>query len=463
LTSILNKEKILEQARLFIEEGKYDKAIREYEKILIADPSDMRVRLRVAELYAKRKQISDAIRVYGEVATAYTKEGFYLKAVTVYKNILKLNPSLIDVNEKLADLYEKMGLKDDAVRQYNMYAGALEHKGEMERVIEIRKKVVDLIPEDGSARIKLAELYQREGMNEEAIDQYEEYAHKLEQKGKDEAGLIEMYEKVLSYRSDREDMLRSLIRIYYRKGDKKKALKWLEFAKSLTTVDTELLGMQAEIYSSLNQAETARTKYLTLSDLYRENGDIDNVVDALAKIVMLIPGEQERVEKRAKDIGIEALEKFRKKLAAYQKEEEERIKREEEAEVSGEEVTAKAKKPVVEEEKKEEEEKEEEKPIVIPVAKRKEKKPVKKSTLKQAKAAYDLGMYYKKLGLDVEAKKELAKALKIYEGLEKPSSDIVVRISEIRVMVGPEKKKPAKKPEKKPEKKSEKKRKVSFV
>ena len=112
--SILNKEKILELARLFIEEGKYDKAIKEYEKILIADPADMRVKLRIAELYAKRKQIADAIRVYREVAKAYTHEGFYLKAVTVYKNVLKLNPSLIEVNEKLAELYEKMGLVGDA-------------------------------------------------------------------------------------------------------------------------------------------------------------------------------------------------------------------------------------------------------------------------------------------------------------------------------------------------------------
>ena len=48
--NILNKEKILEQARIFIDEGRFDKAIREYEMILLADPADLRVKLKVAEL-----------------------------------------------------------------------------------------------------------------------------------------------------------------------------------------------------------------------------------------------------------------------------------------------------------------------------------------------------------------------------------------------------------------------------
>lgn len=446
MASILNKEKILEQARLFIEEGKYDKAIREYEKILIADPSDMRVRLRIAELYAKRKQITDAIRVYREVATAYTKEGFYLKAVTVYKNVLKLNPSLIEVNAKLAELYEKMGLREDAARQYNLYAAALEHKGEINKVIEIRKKIVDLMPQDGRARVRLAELYQREGMNEEAIDQYEEYARRLEEEGKDEATLIEMYEKVLSYRSGREDMLRALVRIYYSKGEKKKALRWLEYAKTLTLVDTELLGMQAEIYASLNQVETARTKYLTLSDLYRERGDIDAALDALVKIAMLIPSEQERMERRAAELGVGAREKLRTAVEKYRCEEEERIRKEEEEEAFAEEVTAKAEKPL--EEKVEEKAEERwERAAVIPVKRREVRKPrvpSKKEKMRQAKAAYDLGKYYKEIGLNGEAKKELTKAFELYSEFEEESTEAAIRISEIRLLIGVKKPAPKK-------------------
>src|SRR3989338_3355868 len=110
---ILNKDKILDSAQQLVTQGKIDKAIREYEKILALDPKDMRVKLRIAELFVKRRQILQAIKIYQEVADSYTHDGFYLKAVTILKNILRLNPSLMEVNQNLADLYDKMGLNQD--------------------------------------------------------------------------------------------------------------------------------------------------------------------------------------------------------------------------------------------------------------------------------------------------------------------------------------------------------------
>ncbi len=453
--SILNREKILEQARLFVEEGKYDKAIKEYEKILLADPSDMRVKLRVAELHVKRKQVGDAIRVYRDVAAAYTGEGFYLKAVTVYKNILRLNPSMIEINEQLAELYEKMGLISDAVRQYDIFASALEHKGDIRRLMDIRKKIVELAPDDGSARVKLAELFQRQGRGEEAIDQYEEYARRLKEKGGDESRLVEIYEKILSHRTGREEMLRGLVRIYYQKGEIKKALKWLEYAKTLTPIDPELLNMQAEIYARLNQVETARSKYLNLSELHREHGDIDEAVKALARIAILIPGEEERVEKRAQEIGPDALPVFREFVAKLRAEEKKKAE---------EEITEVA-----------EEAKEEKPPEVAPPSAPLKGKPKEAEwektvivaqqadprKVKEAKSAYDLALLYRKIGLEDESKKELEKAARLYEDLARFSAEATARHAEILVMLGrkaPRVKKPQKKPAPKP-----KKRKISFV
>lgn len=454
--SILNKEKILEQARLFIQEGRYDKAIKEYEKIAIADPEDMRVKLRIAELHVKRKQVGEAIKVYGEVASQYSHDGFYLKAVTVYKNILRLNPSLIEVNENLAQLYEKMGLLQDAIRQYEIFASAIEHKGEFKRLLEIRKKIVELKPDDGDARVRLAEMYQREGRGEEALDQYEEYARRLESQGGDESRLIEMYEKVLSHRGDREDMLRSLIRIYYRKGEIKKALKWLEFAKVLTSVDTELLGMQAEIYSRLNQMETARSKYLTLSDLHHEKGNVEGMVDALARIAALIPSEEERVQKRLEDIEPSAVKKLKSRLEEL-KEEQRVVEEEGEAEeaIPKQAERPKEKKP----ETKPEPEKDWDKTVIVPV---KPSVPAPEK-LRLAKSAYELALYYKQIGLKEEAAKELAKAEQLYSELAPSSPDATKRLAEIYQMMG---KKPPPPKQKKPKAKEsggKKKRKVSFV
>ncbi|MDP2599212.1 MAG: tetratricopeptide repeat protein, partial [Deltaproteobacteria bacterium] len=137
--TVLNKDKILDAAKDFIAQGKFDKAIREYEKLLAADPKDMRVKLRIAELFAKRRQVPEAIKAYREVAAHYAHEGFYLKAVTVYKNIIRLNPSLMDINLALAELYEKMGLNQDAVHQYEILASTYEQKNQFQDVLKMRE------------------------------------------------------------------------------------------------------------------------------------------------------------------------------------------------------------------------------------------------------------------------------------------------------------------------------------
>ena len=483
--SILNKEKILEQARIFVEEGKYDRAIKEYEKILLADKSDMRVKLRIAELYVKRKQVNDAIRVYREVASVYSSEGFYLKAVTVNKNILRLNPSMIEINEQLAFLYEKMGLIDDAVRQYDIFASAIENKGEINKLLEVRKKIVDLKPDDGDARVKLAEIYQREGRGEEALDQYEEFAKRLEKSGGDENRLIEMYEKILSHRENKGNMLRALVRIYYRRNETKKALKWLEFAKSIVAVDTELIGMQAEIYYKLNQIETARTKFLALSDLYKDGGDVKRAVETLARIAVLIPSEEDRVEKRVADIDPSAVSLFKSVLEQFRMQQmEEGLEGEEEtARAEGGpkkpervEKVAAAKPPVVKDEKPPVSPKAEIKPAARPEAKPSiktsaksppEKEPdwdktiiipvnIQKPTTKQvqepaapkapdvsidellrkAKSVYNLAHYYKQIGLEKEAAEEIKKADEIYRAISAHFPEAAPKLDEIRGKLG---------------------------
>ena len=470
MTTILNKEKILEQARIYVDEGKFDKAISEYEKILIADPSDLRVKLRVAELYTKRKQIADAIRIYREVANAYSAEGFYLKAVTVLKNILRLNPTLLDVNQMLADLYERMGLTQDAIRQYNILATTFDQKGDGEKALEIRKKIVDLDSSSETARIKLAEIYQRQGLEDQAVDQYEGLSQLYEEQGNKESKLAEMYEKILAHRENME-MLRELCRIYDALGEKKKALKWIEKSKEATANDPELLAMQARIYASLNQIETARSKYLNLADLERNAGHAAEALKAYAEILLLIPGEDEKIYKKAEDLGENVIEELKAIVAKRKKElelvealQEEEKKREEERKKEGKQPTEPSKRKEAEKEQLEEAKKPEE-PKKIPVTPPKAapqaapsppkgpqpkphqeevrvepaSPPVAKEVMeKEADVAYQLGQAYWRINLLDESKMELEKAARLYSEIlkyDKGDAKAHQRFEEIEILL----------------------------
>lgn len=427
---IINKEKILEHAKKLVSEGRLDRAIVEYQHLLQLDPDDLRIKIKIAELHVKRKQISEAIRMYKDVAAGYADGGFYLKAVTVYKSILRLNPSLIDVNIALSELYEKMGLVQDALYQYQIVASAMEQKNDQNGVLNIREKMVALDPDNVQLRIRLAETYQLQGMTDKAIDMYEALAGQVKAKG-DTQQLIELYTKILAHRPDKNEMVRELCNIYFKRGEWKEILKRMEAAKGFVENDPEMLAMQADIYARLNQIETAKGKYKELAELYADLKRPEDALDACSNILFLGPEDEEEVAKIAEGIregsfaDIKKMVEERRRMAV-----EDEKRREKEMQLA--------------QERSERTEKIAEKLGLTP-----DELSVGGSDAarleKEAAASYDLGVMYKKMGLREEGQAELLKSYRIYQRMAaagRATELSLKRISELGVLFG-EKEAPA--------------------
>lgn len=385
---VINKEKVLEYARKLISEGKIERAILEYKRLMEADPTDMRLKLRVAELLAKQKRIEEALDLYNEVAKSYAMDGFYLKAVTVYKNILRLNPSLIDVNLSLAELYEKMGLKKDAVHQYQILANAFEQSGDVDKLIEIRDKMVKLDPNDTQARVRLAELYKYKGMDEEALKEYDELAKMARSSGKTDE-LVSLYERILLYKPDRVDVLKELASIYHKRGEWKKLISLLG-KKDINLDDPTLIMMLADAYASLKQIETAKTKYREAAQKFVEKGDIEQALGAYRSILVASPDDEEFVREAVSEIDIDYFDKIKREA-------EERRKRIDEARS-------------IDTSMPQEEPKSKEVPAQVTISD-------VDGRLKEADGMLELGRAYKAMGLTDEARAELERALDIYQGI----------------------------------------------
>lgn len=258
-----SKEKIIEQAEGYLKGGRLDRAIKEYQRLVAEDPSDMRVRLKIADIYAKKREIPAAIKQYREVADAYSREGFHLKAIAVYKMILKLSPTLIEVNEKLGDLYRQVGLDNDAINQYYIVVSWYDSKGKVQEAMAVRQKIVAIDPSNTTGRIRLAEMLQSEGKMEESVREYEQVSEVLANR-KDRDGLIEVYEKMLYLRPDNFEMLRNLCRIYFDKREFKRALLKIEAAPPEAKKDTDLIELWAEALLEDRQVDASRRKFKEL-------------------------------------------------------------------------------------------------------------------------------------------------------------------------------------------------------
>jgi tetratricopeptide (TPR) repeat protein len=303
----MSKEKIIESAEKLLKAGKYDKAIKEFQKLLAEDPADMRAKLKVADIYARAKDIPNALKTYREVADQYASDNFHLKAIAVYKTILKLSPTMIEVNEKLGQLYHKVGLDTDALNQYYIVATYFDNKGMVKEAMEVRKKIVDVDPSNTTGRIRLAELMQAEGQTDQSIREYERAAEILSSK-RDRDGLVEVFEKMLYYRPDNLDMLIKLCRIYFEKREFKKALRKIDTSPPEVKKNPEVNELWAEALLEDRQVDASRRKFKELYAMTLERKDAEQTARIYSRILQEFGDDQDYLndlEEIRKNAGLE--------------------------------------------------------------------------------------------------------------------------------------------------------------
>ena len=219
------QEKFRELTTRFFEK-KHDRDLKEALGLAAVNPTDMRARIHIAEAYFKAKNIGKAIDTYKEVAQSYIQDNFILKAAAIYKNILKLDPTLIDINLKLAELYMKLEMIPDAVTQFRIALQAYELASDKEKLLTIGKKLVDIDPSPLNRR-KLAEIYLTNRMTKEALAQYGILAQAYrDAKQYDE--LLRVYEIMLPHQTENRTVIKDVCILYLRRQEPENAIRTIE-------------------------------------------------------------------------------------------------------------------------------------------------------------------------------------------------------------------------------------------
>src|ERR1700719_1287511 len=142
-----NKQKVLSVAEKFVQQGKLQNAISEYEKVLKADPKDLTVMNTIGDLYSRSGEHDKAAASFKNVGDAYAGQGFTVKAIAMYKKLSKLKPSTECVL-RLAELYTQQGLFNDARAQYLQVAEDFLKSGQTEQAIRIFQKTLEMDPDN---------------------------------------------------------------------------------------------------------------------------------------------------------------------------------------------------------------------------------------------------------------------------------------------------------------------------
>lgn len=91
----------------FIARKEYKKAIALLRERISKQPKNPGMRMSLADILLVDGQTEEAIKEYKNLGQLYTEQGFIVKAIAVYKKVLKLNPAFTEVENLLTELSDK--------------------------------------------------------------------------------------------------------------------------------------------------------------------------------------------------------------------------------------------------------------------------------------------------------------------------------------------------------------------
>ncbi|HEX4961684.1 MAG TPA: tetratricopeptide repeat protein [Thermoanaerobaculia bacterium] len=225
----IQREQVVQTAEKFVARGKIEPAIREYRKLLADNPNDINTLNRIGDLYARIQRIDEAVDFFTQIAEQYATEGFFVKAIAIYKKIIKLDPTRLEVYEKLAELYHKQGLVNEARTQYQVLADYYQKHDNAASAIAIYQKMADLEPNNPSYHVKLAEIYQRQQLTEKAMAEYRVIAEMMiaHDRAQDAA---QVYERALDIDSSNVYFIQDALERLQESGNNAAAAHFLSIA-----------------------------------------------------------------------------------------------------------------------------------------------------------------------------------------------------------------------------------------
>lgn len=268
------KDKLLESAQKSLEKGQLLKAIKDYQKIVQGDPRDVRIRQKLADLLCRARMNEEALSEYEAVAKYYAENGFYLKAIAVYKQMQKLDPAQVKNYHRLAELNEKQGLVGNAMSEYKNLVNYYEQQAMMPEAINVLQKMKDLGPDNLNIRVKIAESYAAGQLFDKAQDEFRDILHLLEQK-EDFAKVVKLYELFLPKLPPSLELNLGHALAWIRKGDIAKGTALLKQEQSRHPDDPAVLRALAKAH--FTAGEFLRQREVLQALLGRYPNDLEAV------------------------------------------------------------------------------------------------------------------------------------------------------------------------------------------
>ncbi len=289
----------------YLKKGLLDDAVRTYERILTLDPSNRDIINHLGELYLKQGAREKAVQVYFTLAQMYEPEGVLDKVITLYENIVQLDPGNEHARNKLIAIYQGIVERDpsnygmrmrliEALQQRGMTAEAVRHyfaiaqshieRGMLDDAVKVSRKLLELDPNNVQAREILGDIYLKKDMPQESMDMFQQVV-KIHRARGDENAALEAQQRLIQLFPSASELIYQVAISLKEQGNYQGALVELERILADKPTDMAAHIYRSECLRALNKFPEAIQAYAHILTADPYNVEVrKNLIDALIVI-----------------------------------------------------------------------------------------------------------------------------------------------------------------------------------
>src|ERR1700682_913599 len=150
-------------AQLFVSDGFLTKAIAVYKRIAKLAPEEIRPLEKLADLYVQQGVMSEARPLFLQLAEIHLKGNRQAEAVTLLKKLLQAEPDNLRIQIRLADLYQAMGQTREAIEAYVSASQRAVARGDHAESEKLADRALKLDPKNMAGVIVQARIHSFKG------------------------------------------------------------------------------------------------------------------------------------------------------------------------------------------------------------------------------------------------------------------------------------------------------------
>jgi tetratricopeptide (TPR) repeat protein len=148
-------------------EDAFRETLDKYQRAVADNPNDIRVHVKIAELYLEHNRKNEAIDEYILAARAYQEKNLLQIAVAIYTHALSIANDRVEIYTELANLHLRNGFVGDGVSVLERLAEYYHSSGHDYESTQVLKKIKEIDPNNQFFKHKVEKFLTKKDLDEE--------------------------------------------------------------------------------------------------------------------------------------------------------------------------------------------------------------------------------------------------------------------------------------------------------